>query len=250
MSLSQTGTISPLAVVETDALGRGVTIGEFAIVRAGATIGDHVVIHPHAIVAAGVTLGENVEVFPGAYIGREPKGAGATARPPVFERSVRIGANTSVGPHAIIYYDVEIGEHTLIGDGASIREQCRIGSRCIISRYVTINYNTTIGDRTKIMDLTHITGNGVIGSDVFVSVNVGSTNDNAIGQHGYSDERVVGPTIRDGAMIGAGVMLLPAVVIGERSIIGAGAVVTKSVEADSLMMGMPARLVRRIERAP
>jgi len=249
-SLAQAGTISPLAVVQTSTIGDNVTIGEFAIVRAGASIGSNVVIHPHAVIAEGVVLGDNVEVFPGAFIGREPKGAGATARQPVFERAVRIGANTSVGPHAVIYYDVEIGESTLIGDGASIREQCRIGERCIISRYVTINYNTTIGARTKIMDLTHITGNCVIGADVFVSILVGSTNDNAIGQHGYSDEHVVGPTVRDGAMIGAGAMLLPAVVVGERSIVGAGSVVTKSIEDDTLVMGTPARPVRRLERAP
>lgn len=238
----------PRAVVETADIGEGVVIGEFAVVRSGATIGNGVVIHPHVVIAAGVHLGDGVEVFPGAFIGREPKGAGATARQPVFERVVRIGANTSVGPHAVIYYDVEIGENTLIGDGASIREQCRIGSCCIVSRYVTLNYNTRIGDRTKIMDLTHITGNCVIGSDVFVSILVGTTNDNAIGRHGYSEAAVIGPTLRDGAMIGAGAMLLPAVEIGERAIVGVGSVVTRPVEADSLVMGAPARLMRRLER--
>jgi acetyltransferase-like isoleucine patch superfamily enzyme len=239
--------ISELAVVKTRDIGADVTIREFAVIEEGVTIGDGVVIHPHVVIAAGVTLAAGVEVFPGAFLGKEPKGAGATARTPTFERRTSIGANSSIGPHAIIYYDVEIGENTLIGDGASIREQCRIGSRCIISRYVTINYNSTVGDRTKIMDMTHITGNSQLGSDVFCSLGVATANDNAIGAHGYSEEEIKGPTIGDGTMIGEGAILLPAVVIGEGAIVAAGAIVTKDVEARTLVAGGPARLVRRLD---
>ncbi|MCI0634537.1 MAG: acetyltransferase, partial [Actinobacteria bacterium] len=195
--------------------------------------------------AAGVELGEGVEVFPGAFLGKEPKGAGALAKQPVFERRLKIGPQCSVGTHAVLYYDVEIGERTLIGDGVKIRERCRIGSLCVVAMNVTINYNTRIGDRTKIMDLTHITGNCTIGSDVFVSLTVGSTNDNNIG-HGDPDAPMLGPTIEDGAMIGAGVTLLPGVRIGRRAVVGAGAVVTKDVEAESVYMGVPARLVRKV----
>ena len=102
----------------------------------------------------------------------------------------------------------------------SIREQCKVGSRCVISRYVTINYNTVIGDRTKIMDLSHITGNCTIGNDVFISVSVGMTNDNAIGKLGFEKGKIIGPTIKDGAAIGAGAILLPGVVIGKDSVVG------------------------------
>jgi len=248
-SASRAG-IHPLAVVETDSIGADVTIAEFAIVRAGVRLGRGVVIHPHVVIAPGSEIGDGVEIFPGAFVGREPKGAGATARQPSFERSVRIGNNCSVGPHAVIYYDVEIGENTLIGDGASIREQCRVGSQCLIGRYVTLNYNSTVGDRTKIMDLTHITGNAVVGNDVFISVLVGTTNDNALGPHAYSEEKIVGPTIRDGAMIGVGVSMLPGVVIGERAVVGAGSVVTKDVPANTLVMGVPARAIKTLAPPP
>jgi acetyltransferase-like isoleucine patch superfamily enzyme len=239
--------ISSSAIVKTDRIGSNVTVHEFAVIREGAVLGNNVVVHPHVVIEAGVWLGDGVEVFPGAFIGKEPKGAGATARQPMFERRVSIGANSSIGPHAVIYYDVDIGEHTLIGDGASIREQCRIGSYCIISRYVTINYNTTVGDGTKIMDLTHITGNCHIGKDVFCSVLVSTTNDNAIGANGYSEESIVGPIIQNGAMIGANANLLPGVVIGEGAIVAAGSVATKNVEARTLVAGVPARLVRRLD---
>ena len=85
---------------------------------------------------------------------------------------------------------------------------------------MTINYNTTIGDHTKIMDLTHITGNARIGDNVFVSVMVGSTNDNAAGRGGYVDEQVVGPDIEDEAIVGAGATLLPGITIGRGAVIG------------------------------
>lgn len=236
--------ISNYAIVESGQIGRNVTISEFAIVRAGAVLGNDIVIHPHVVIEAGVVLHDGVEVFPGAYIGKEPKGAGALARPLSFERRVVIGAHSSISPHAVIYYDVEIGEHTLIGDGVSIREQCRIGSRCVISRYVTVNYNSKVGDRTKVMDLSHITGNCQIGNDVFISAGVIMTNDNSIGRDSYNEETMRGPIIEDEVMIGSGAQLLPNILIGRGAIIGAGSVVTKNVASHTLAMGVPARFVR------
>ncbi|MBA4395858.1 MAG: transferase [Syntrophus sp. (in: bacteria)] len=237
-------TISEQAVVETKNIGANVTIGEFSIVRPHVVIGNDVIIHPYVIINEGTVLGDGVEIFSGSIIGKEPKGAGALARPPRFERRVIIGANTSVGPHAVIYYDVEIGNHTLVGDGASIREQCRIGAYCIISRYVTINYNVKIGDRTKVMDLTHVTGNCIIGDDVFISLTVGMANDNLNADKSYAEEKVKGPRIDNGAVIGVGATLLPGVIIGENAVVGAGSVVTKNVERETLVMGVPAAFRR------
>lgn len=231
--------IHPTAVVSSSAIiGDGVSVGPFAVIGA-ATIGRGSVIHPHAVIADGAELGEAVEVFPGAFIGKEPKGAGATARKPAFRPVVNVGDRCSIGPHSIIYYDVVIGPETLIGDGASVREQCRIGSRCIISRYVTVNYNTTVGDRSKVMDLSHLTGNMSIGEDVFISTMVASANDNRI-TAGYG-EHCVGPTIENGAVVGAGAILLPGTTIGAGAVVAAGAVVTRDVAAGDKVFGMPAR---------
>lgn len=239
--------ISPHAIVQTGDVGANVHIAEFAVIRNGAVLGRDVCIHPHVVIEAGVQIGDGVEIFPGSYIGKTPKGAGATARPVRFEPRVVIGAGSSVGPNAVIFYDVEIGAASLVGDGASIREQCRIGSRCLISRHVTINYHTVIGDRTRIMDLTHITGNCVIGSDVFISVLVSTANDNEMVQRAYVEGKTTGPTIADRVSIGEGACLLPGVRVGEGAMVAAGAVVVKDVEAYSLVMGVPARHVKYLK---
>jgi len=238
--------ISERATVRTSEVGRGVVVGDFAVVEEGVVLGDGVVVHPLAVIRTGAVLAAGVEVFPGALIGREPKGAGATARPISFRRHLYIGEHTQIGPHAIIYYDTRIGASTLIGDGASIREGCVVGDRCIIARYVTLNYHVTVGDRTKIMDLSHITGNTKIGEDVFISTLVATTNDNALGAKGYDEEGIKGPTICRGVMVGAGANILPRVVVGEGAIVGAGAVVTGDVPPHKLVTGIPARVVRDV----
>jgi acetyltransferase-like isoleucine patch superfamily enzyme len=236
--------ISTLAVVLADRIGQNVRIDEFAVVRTDVTIGHEVVIHPHVVIESGVTIGDNVEIFPGAYIGKIPKGAGALTRLPQFDRKITIGANCSIGPHAVIFYDVVLGESTLLGDGASIREQTRIGSRTVIGRYVTVNYNTHIGDRVKVQDHSWLAGNMTVADDVFISGGVGTSNDNGIGRNGYNESCAIGPRIAHGAAIGVGANLLPGVRIGAGAIVGAGAVVTKDVPDCAVVMGVPARITR------
>lgn len=233
-------------ISEKAVLGKNVMVMPFAVIGA-AIIGDDCVIHPHTVIADGVVLGKSVEVFPGTFIGKEPKGAGALARKPEFEPVVTIGDACSIGPNAVVFYDVAVGNNTLLGDGASIREKCSIGSFCILSRYVTVNYNTSIGSHTKIMDNTHITGNAVIGDRVFISLMVGTTNDNVV-RAGYS-AHVQGPIIEDDVVIGVGASLLPAVRIGAGATVGAGSVVTKDVAPHTLVAGVPARFVKKLESA-
>jgi acetyltransferase-like isoleucine patch superfamily enzyme len=239
-------TISDLAVVQTNAIGRNVTIHEFCVVRDDVVIGDNVIIHPHVVIEPGARIANNVEIFPGAYIGKVPKGAGALSRPPVFEQRIEIGENCSIGPHAVIFYGVTIGPSTLIGDGASIREGSRIGSKSIIGRYVTLNYDTIVGSRVRVQDHSWLCGNMVIEDDVFISGSVGTANDNAIGRNGY-DNSQVGPHIERGAAVGVGAQLLPGTRIGADAIVGAGAVVTRDVPPGTVVMGIPAQVVRQVD---
>lgn len=238
--------ISKFSIVKSESIGANTIIKEFTLIEEDVQLGSNVIIHSHVTIESGVIIGDGVEIFPGAYIGKEPKGAGATTRKVSFNKKIVIHDNCSIGPNSVIYYDVEIGKNTLIGDNASIREQVRIGEFCILSRGVTVNYNTQIGNRTKIMDLTHITGNCQIGDDVFISVLVATTNDRAIGYLGYEEARIQGPKIANNVAIGAGANILPNVHIGENSIVAAASVVNKDVPAGKMVAGNPARVIKSV----
>ena len=75
---------------------------------------------------------------------------------------------------------------------------------------------------------------------------VASTNDNTMGRNEDAAEHLSGPVVEDYATIGAGAGLLPGVVVGKNSIVGAGALVTKDVPADKVVMGVPAKVVRDV----
>ena len=95
------------------------------------------------------------------------------------------------------------------------------------------------------MDNTHITGNMIIGDNVFISVLVATTNDNNIGKKGYDENTTKGPIIENNVLIGASASLLPNTIIGESSIIASGTIVTKNVEKQSVVMGIPGKVVKK-----
>jgi acetyltransferase-like isoleucine patch superfamily enzyme len=73
-----------------------------------------------------------------------------------------------------------------------------------------------------------------------------TTNDNLRGRTEKRHALRRGPTIRRGARVGGGVVLLPGIEIGEEAFIGAGAVVIRDVPARALMVGNPARQLREV----
>lgn len=238
--------ISKTAIVETKLIGSGTRIEDFAVVRDDVRLGDNVMIHPHVVIESGVVIGDEVEIFPGAYIGKEPKGAGATARVPEFRRKISIGDQCSIGANAVIYQDLYIGQNTLIGDGASIREQSAIGDQCVIGMNVTVGYSVTIRNKVRIMDHTHVVGKSLIEDDAFIAMNVSMANDPYIGMSGYKEERIQGVVIRNGAMVGIGANLLPGVEVGKEAIVAAGALVNKDVPACKMVVGIPAKVVKDV----
>ena len=234
-------TIHSSAIVETDAIGEGVTVGEFSIVRPGAVLGDGVTIHSHVVVEANAEIGAGTEVLPGALLGRRPRAVGAISREPTYREELRIGPGCSIGAHAVVYYDVEVGSETLIGDTAAIRETGRVGSGCVLGRCAVVSREMEIGDGTFIGYATSLAGKSTIGKNVFIAQHVVMTNDNTLGAHGWTEEVIAGPTIEDEARIGANATLLPGVTIGRGAIVGAGSVVTRDVAPGVTAYGNPAR---------
>lgn len=218
-----------------------------AVVHNDVTIEDGVVLHDYVVLYPGTIIKKGAEIYDNCVIGKLPTTPGSTARTysSEYEQTI-IGENTILCPGVVLYTGTMIGHNTLLGDNCSIRENCTVGDFCIISRNVSVNYETVIGNYTKIMDNSHITGNMKIGNHVFISVLVASTNDNSMGRDDEAVEHLAGPIVEDYVTIGAGASLLPGVIIGENSIVGASALVTKDVPAGKLVMGVPAKIIRNV----
>jgi acetyltransferase-like isoleucine patch superfamily enzyme len=203
-------------------------------------------IHPTAIVYPGTVLGDGVRVLEHAIVGKQPTlSPRSTARreelPPA-----KIGDGTVVSTGAVVFAGAEVGARVILGDQSCVRERVVVGDDVVIGRGSLVENDTTIGAMTKIQAEAYITAYSTLEEHVFVAPCVVTTNDNFMGRTERRRELVKGPTIRRGARIGGGAILLPGVEIGAEAFVGAGAVVTKDVEARMLVVGNPARVMRAV----
>lgn len=122
---------------------------------------------------------------------------------------------------------------------ARIGENCNICSHCLIENEVLIGNNVTIKCGVHIWD-------GIeLEDDVMVGANTTFTND-MYPKSKNEDWVLLKTKVCKGASIGAGSTILPGLTIGENAMIGAGSVVTKSVPAEEIWVGNPAKFLRKI----
>lgn len=142
--------------------------------------------------------------------------------------------------------DCEIGEGTQIWQFVVILKGAKIGVDCNICAHALIEGNVVIGDRVTVKSGVQIWDGSVIGNDVFIGPNATFTNDPFPRSKQYPTQ-FQGVTIHNGASIGANATLLPGITIGEKAMVGAGAVVTKDVPASAVVVGNPAKIMRFLE---
>lgn len=138
---------------------------------------------------------------------------------------------------------LEIGDRTSIWSFSHILKGARIGQDCNICESVFIENDVLIGDRVTIKNGVQIWDGVIIEDDVFIGPNATFTNDMypRSKNNEYHLEQTV---VKKGASIGANATILPGLVIGEGSLVGAGSVVTRNVEPFTVVAGNPARLIR------
>jgi acetyltransferase-like isoleucine patch superfamily enzyme len=203
-------------------------------------------IHPSAIVYEGTVLGEGVRVLENAVVGKQPSlGASSTAKRDPLPPTT-IGDGTVISTGAIVFAGSSIGANCIVGDQSCIRERVVMSENCILGRGSLIENDTTVGAGTRIQAEAYITAYSTLEEDVFIAPCVVTTNDNFMGRTEKRKSLMKGPTIRRGARVGGGVILLPGIEIGEEAFIGAGAVVTKDVPPRKLVVGSPARVLRDV----
>jgi acetyltransferase-like isoleucine patch superfamily enzyme len=203
-------------------------------------------VHPTAVVYDGTVLGEGVKVLEGAVVGKQPTlSPRSTAKREPLSPAV-LGAGTIVSTGAIVFAGTTVGARAILGDQSCVRERVTIGDDVVVGRGSLVENDTTIGARTKIQADAYVTAYSTLEEDVFVAPCVVTTNDDYMGRTEKRLALMKGPTIRRGARIGGGAVLCPGVEVGEEAFVGAGAVVTKDVEARTLVVGNPARVLREV----
>lgn len=147
-------------------------------------------------------------------------------------------------PLAKIAESVKIGEGCAIWAFASIHDGVVLGNFVGVGEHTYIGRNARVGDRTRISQGCHIIDHIIIGDDVFIGPCVVTMNDKyPVANNPHF--KLLPPVIERNASVGAGAVILPGVVLGEGCMVGAGAVVTRSVPPHSTVVGNPARLIRR-----
>ena len=160
--------------------------------------------------------------------------------------TLRIGEGGCIRSGSVIYAGSTIGAHLNTGHNVVIREENRIGDHVSIWGNSTIDYGCMIGSHVKIHTGVYVAQFTTLEDNVFLAPGVTIANDPHPGCPRARD-CMQGPTIRQGAQIGAGVTLLPFIEIGAMALIGAGSVVTKDIPPRALAYGNPARIVGCID---
>jgi acetyltransferase-like isoleucine patch superfamily enzyme len=199
-----------------------------------------------AVVYAGVELGEDVVIGDYAVVGKQPVlGPRSTAAREELQPLV-VGDGVRILAGAIVFAGSRLGEGVIVGDQACVRERCELAEEVVIGRGAFIENDVVVGARTKIQANAYVTAYSLLEEDVFVAPCVVTTNDNFMGRTEERHAQRKGPTIRRGARIGGGAVLLPGIEVGEEAFVGAGAVVLEDVPARAVVVGNPARQIREV----
>jgi UDP-2-acetamido-3-amino-2,3-dideoxy-glucuronate N-acetyltransferase len=152
---------------------------------------------------------------------------------------VVIGAGAAVGCSAVVCAGARIGPGAVVADGALIRELAVVGAESVVGHATSVGRGAVIGERVRIMSKCAISPATRIEDDVFIASLAVTVDDPTSGRLRGEPVEVL---LRRGCRIGVSAVILPGVEIGEGALVGAGAVVSRSVPAGMLVRGEPARV--------
>jgi bifunctional UDP-N-acetylglucosamine pyrophosphorylase/glucosamine-1-phosphate N-acetyltransferase len=199
----------------------GVTIVDPAstFVSHDSQIGSDTVIHPQVIIEGASRIGSDCVVESWTRLTNVEVGNQVTIKNSCIIDSCAIHDGASVGPFARLRMNAEVGEQAVIGNFVEVKK-------------------SKIGRGTKAQHLSYI-GDATLGDRVNVGAGTVTCNYDGVRKH----ETV----IEDDVKIGSDTMLVAPVRVGKGSVTGAGAVVTKDVPADSLAVGVPAIVKKKVK---
>ena len=191
---------------------------ESIYIEAGVTIGRDTVVMPNTYILGNTTIGEGCEIGPNAHIRNSQIGNGCQVFMSVMEGAV-LEDDVDIGPFARLRRGAHLMEHVHMGNFGEVKD-------------------SVLGPGVKMGHFSYI-GNANIGAHT--NIGAGTITCNYDGAKKHHTE------IGENVFIGSDTMLVAPLKLGDRSRTGAGAVVTKDVKEDTLVVGMPARAIRKLE---
>ena len=152
---------------------------------------------------------------------------------------LKIGGNSHIRSHSILYAGSEIGKNLVTGHHVTIRENMKIGHDFQIGTISDLQGETEIGNYVKFHSNVHVPQFSKIGNYVWIFPYAFLAND----PHPPSDGFTKGPTISDYAVIASSTIIFPGIKVGKDSIVGAGCVLTKDLPDGMLALGNPGKIV-------
>jgi UDP-2-acetamido-3-amino-2,3-dideoxy-glucuronate N-acetyltransferase len=242
VALAEGNVVSPGATLDPS-----VSLEHFAVIHENVRIGPGTRIGSHVIIFPGTRIGGGVTIQDGAVIGKRPQSSkSSTLGAQAIESETSIEDSVTIGTAAIIYAGCRIGRDAFVGDLASIRENCSVGANSVVGRGVSLEFHVTIGCRCLIFTASYLSENTVVEDDVFIGARVCSASGTVISHRRDIPCENRGPVIRTGARVGTGAALHPGIVVGREAVVALGAVVFENVPEATLVLGNPARPVKKV----
>ena len=182
-----------------------------------------------------VTIGPDTVIWPNTYLrGKTAIGTGCSIGPNTIAEDTTIGDDCKI--LAAMMEKAVVEDNVSIGPFARLRQGARLCKGVHMGNFGEVK-DSTLGPGTKMGHFSYI-GNASIGPDVNIGAGTITCNFDGVNKN---------PTeVGEGAFIGSDTMLVAPVKVGAHAKTGAGAVVTKDVEADTLVVGVPARPIRKL----
>ena len=198
----------------------GVTLQDPASTYIGpeVTLGADTVVLANTHLEGVTSIGRGCRLGPNTRIHDSVLGDGCTVEASVLE-GARLDEQVEVGPFAHLRPGAHLMRGVHLGNFGEVKE-------------------STLGPGTKMGHFSYI-GNAEIGAQVNIGAGTITCN--------FDGEKKHPTTIGEGAFIGSDTMLVAPVKVGKGARTGAGAVVTKDVPEDSVAVGMPARVIRKLK---
>lgn len=222
-------------------IGENVTIGHNCIIEDDVCIGDNTYIDSNSIIRSGVTIDQGSFVGSNCIIGEYWMDFCKDRQ--FHDHPLKIGANALIRSGSIIYAGSEIGENFQTGHQVTIREETRIGDNVSVGTLSDIQGYCKIGNHVRFHSNVFIAQLSVIDDFVWLFPHVVLTNDPT-----PPSTKFIGVHVHSFAIVAAGSIIMPGIGLGQDCLIGAGAIVTKSVEPYAVAIGNPAKQVSDVRK--